>query len=587
MQATNSQLTNFIGAAKQYCIPIFQRPYSWDNEDVKKLLDDIISVADDNRRPCHFIGSVIYLPKSQFASQINQCAVIDGQQRLTTISLILLALADYSRSYYSEQDYSKANTRYEQISELYLINKFGDGDLKYKLKLCGDDFSAYKKLFEIEEWKEHGSYGEEVKMPDNLKSNRVHINFLSICRMLKDKRSDPKHVMTGIGKLLLVDIPLNPEDNAQLVFETVNSTGKALTEAQKIKNYILMTVSPDDQESLYLDSWLPMERGLGETEFDSFFRYYMTVKTKKQVPYYYYDSFKEFARKNENDTKSIVQEIKRYYDHYIRWKNAEKSSNNSDKTIAKIKATGQNKVTPVILQILDDIKNEKCSIEQAQKVLEIIEAYWMRRAICDMPSNTAGVVCFTMLKNLGKTQYVDDFIQSIYDLTWAQRMPKDDEMKNKLYEVAIYGKDFARRLLDRMEAHENKDYSHSSNHSIEHVMPQTVQSHDALYARNDLTDAQKEKIDWAIDLGDDWQQIHQKYLNTIGNLSLTGFNAEYQNYRFKYKKEMKDGYRESPIRLTSKTIAKKDKWGEYEIRERSDKMCEIICDIWKYPQKSV
>ena len=204
-----------------------------------------------------------------------------------------------------------------------------------------------------------------------------------------------------------------------------------------------------------------------------------------------------------------------------------------------------------------------------------------------MPSNTAGVVCFTMLKNLGKTQYVDDFIQSIYDLTWAQRMPKDDEMKNKLYEVAIYGKDFARRLLDRMEAHENKDYSHSSNHSIEHVMPQTVQSHDALYARNDLTDAQKEKIDWAIDLGDDWQQIHQKYLNTIGNLSLTGFNAEYQNYRFKYKKEMKDGYRESPIRLTSKTIAKKDKWGEYEIRERSDKMCEIICDIWKYPQKSV
>lgn len=163
MQATNSQLTNFIGAAKQYCIPIFQRPYSWDNEDVKKLLDDIISVADDNRRPCHFIGSVIYLPKSQFASQINQCAVIDGQQRLTTISLILLALADYSRSYYSEQDYSKANTRYEQISELYLINKFGDGDLKYKLKLCGDDFSAYKKLFEIEEWKEHGSYGEKLR----------------------------------------------------------------------------------------------------------------------------------------------------------------------------------------------------------------------------------------------------------------------------------------------------------------------------------------------------------------------------------------------------------------------------------------
>ena len=585
MQATNTQLTAFLGAVKQYCIPIFQRPYSWDKPRVERILSDIIAVANDNNRPCHFIGSIIYLPKTQFASQINQCSIIDGQQRLTTLSLILLALADYSRSYYNSTDYSEVETRYEQLSELYLINKFGKGDLRYKLKLCGDDFLAYKELFECETQKEQGNIAKEPSLPDNLKTNRVYTNFLYICKLLKESKIDPICIIKGIGKLLLVDIPLNPEDNAQLVFETVNSTGQPLTEAQKIKNYILMTVSPDDQDVLYKDSWEPMEKGLTPFEFDDFFRYYMTIKMKKQVAYKYYDDFKEYARISTKDTKTIVYEIKRYYDHYLRWKNTEIENNTINKIISNIKATKQLKVTPVILQILDDLKGGKCTEDQAQKVLSVIEAYWMRRAICDMPSNTAGSVCFTMLKNLGKADYFIDFIHAINSLTWAQRMPNDEEMISKLHETPIYGKDFARLLLDRIEAHENKDYSHSHNHSIEHVMPQTIQSHDDLYARTDLTEDQKEKLDWETDLGENWQQIHQKYLNTIGNLTLTGFNTEYKNYRFKYKKEMENGYRQSPIRITSKTIATKDQWGEAEIMERSDAMAKIICDIWKYPQE--
>ena len=588
MQAINSALTKFIGASdNQYCIPIFQRPYSWELNDVSKLLEDIIAVSEDTDRPCHFIGSVIYLPQSQFASQIKPCSVIDGQQRLTTLSLIFLALAHYSRDFYESSVYKESETRYEQISELYLLNKFGKGDLRYRIKLCGDDFTAYKKLFEIEEMEEKSDdTREEVIINDKIKANRVYTNYTFICKMLKNQKKNPQSIIEGIRKLLLVDIPLNVEDNAQLVFETVNSTGRPLTEAQKIKNYILMTVKPEKQEELYQDCWLPMEKGLKSFEFDDFFRYYMTVKLEKQIPKKYYDDFKEYAKTSKSSTIIIVQEIKRYYDYYIRWKNAEQSKNDVDTLIANIKATGQYKVTPVILKVLNDMNDGLCTTCQAKNVLKVIETYWMRRMICGFPSNTAGTVCFNMLKNTGKVNYVDDFIQGIYELTWAQRMPDDDTVKSKLHEVEIYGKGFERILLDRMESHENKDYIHSSNHSIEHVMPQTISSHDELYARNDLSDIQKEKLDWALDLGEKWQQIHQKYCNTIGNLTLTGFNSEYKNYRFIYKKEMKNGYSESPIRLTLKTIANKEKWGEIEILERSDEMAKIICDIWKYPKKT-
>ncbi len=586
MQAVNSQLTNFIGTSNiQYSIPIFQRPYSWECDDVIKLLEDIIAVSRDDKRPCHFIGSVIYLSETQFASKIKLCSVIDGQQRLTTLSLILLALCNYSRTYYSAEKYKEADTGYNQICESYIINKFEKGDLRYKLKLSGDDFTSYKKIIEIENSKEN-SRKETIEIADRLKTNRVYSNFIFICNYLSKNKTDPQQVINGIRKILLVDIPLVPEDNAQLVFETVNSTGKPLTEAQKIKNYILMTVPTDDQDELFYECWHPMEQGLTANDFDEFFRYYMTVKLEKQVSKQYYEVFKGYAKKCGINTLNIVKEIKRYFDHYIRWKNAEKSNNTIDRIIANIKSTKQYKVTPVILKVLNDLHDGKCTSSQAQNVLKIIESYWMRRIICGFPSNTAGTVCFNMLRNTGNTNYVDDFIQGIYELTWAQRMPDDNDVKLKLYEVDIYGKGFERILLDRMEAHENKDYIHSSNHSIEHIMPQTIQSHEDLYNRKDLSDTQKEKLDWATDLGENWQQIHKKYCNTIGNLTLSGFNSEYKNYRFMYKKEMKNGYKESPIRLTSKTVAKKEKWNEEEIKERSDEMAKIICDIWRYPRKS-
>ena len=293
MKAVHSPLVDFIGANKQYCIPIFQRRYSWDKDDCIKLLNDIVSIAKDNERPCHFIGSVIYLPLSQFVSAITECHIIDGQQRLTTLSLLLLALSDYSKGYYtSEEEYNNSDTRFEMISNMYLVNQYAKGDQRYKLKLYGNDFLVYKSLVS----------DEERKMPEGIKSNRVYSNYIILLNELKKLKEDPNIILTGIRKLLLVDIPLDYNDNAQLVFETVNSTGKILTEAEKIKNYILMTVAPEDQESLYRNYWEPMESQLSSGEFNTFFIYYLVTKLKKQIPNAYYEVFKAFVKEDKRAT---------------------------------------------------------------------------------------------------------------------------------------------------------------------------------------------------------------------------------------------------------------------------------------------
>lgn len=589
MQARNNQLSVFFNGQIQYCIPIFQRSYSWEKKQAIKLLSDIIAIARDDRRPCHFIGSVIHLPVSQFAAGINPHFVIDGQQRLTTISLLLLALSEYSMSYFSQEDYRNAETRFEQLSELHLVNRFALGEDYYKLKLQSNDFVVYKKLLTHVKQRTDRTEEPVVEFTSSDKLNPVYRNYHCLLDELKTWNLHPSIILKGFYKLLFVDIPLDKEDNAQLVFETVNSTGQKLNESEKITNYILMTVPPEEQDALYSENWKPMVDSLRSAEeLDKFIRYYLTIKLERKIGKEYYEQFKDFAQSDSRSTSSIVMEMKQYCAHYQIWKDTSASSTSEiHRTLARIKDTKQDLVIPVVLRVLEHLRIGTCTQKEALSVLCIIESFWMRRLICDLPSNSVSSVCILMLKNLGKAPFVKTFSKALLNVTYAQRMPTDEEIKSKLHEVPIYDlrPDFTRDLLDRIEAYENSDYTHSSNHEIEHIMPQSIQSHEELYARTDLSDAMKRKMDWASDLGADWQQIQKKYLHTLGNLTLTGkdHNIKYKNYRFIEKKTMQDGYATSPIRLTSETLSNLDTWGEKEILTRSDKLAAIICDIWKYP----
>ena len=575
MEAKDFSLTDLLHRETQFFIPIFQRNYAWDSKNCKKLFDDIISIAKDTNRPCHFIGSIIYLRTTPFSSSINEYAVIDGQQRLTTISLLFLALADYSKEFYkTTEEYENSDTCEEKLKNKYLVNQYAKGSLYSKIKLTGIDNKVYLHLIKQ-------SLEENAKsraLPEGVLYSSVHKNYVELLNLMRKGKYSPDFILTGIQKLKIVDIPLSKEDNPQLVFETVNSTGKSLTEAQKIKNYILMTVPPDEQDDLYNEYWLPMEKSLS-AYFDSFFSYYVSLKIRKRVGKEYYNTFKEFIQSSKTGTTEAVKEISRFSKHFLRLKN-NSGSKPIDVIINNILSTDQLLITPTLMQILDDVETKKCSTSDAIKVLEIIEAYWIRRALCNLPSNTAGTVCFIMLKNLGKANYVKDFCEAILKLTPAQRIPDDIELARKLKDTPLYGKSICRMVLDRIEAHENKDYTHSSNHTIEHIMPQTIKP------SSEIPVDKKEKYDWASDLGENWEQIHKTYVDTIGNLTLTGFNSKYQNYRFVVKRDMKDGYKQTPIRI-SKSLGDLDKWSEEEIISRSAQLAQIIAQIWKYPKKAV
>ena len=569
MDAKKSELTKFMSSEAQYYVPIYQRRYSWKKEHCLKLLLDIIKASKDSNRPCHFLGSVIYLAKdnAQHASAVKEYLVIDGQQRLTTLSLLLLALGDYTRFFIkSDDEYGKSVTNLDKLMRKYLVNEDESDDLYYKIRLNIEDFRAYKSLI------------NNRKLPDGVKTSKIYTNYSSLLAEMQNLKIAPQIIFDGIKKLLLVDICLVPEDNAQLVFETVNTTGMQLSTADKIRNFLLMSMPPSRQTQLFNDYWHPMEEDLDmdsadSKTFEEFFYYYMTSVTKKQITGDYYEKFKDYYTENSSlGTEEIIKQIRQYSKLFKRWREADKLPGRIEQALSKVRATGQFKTTPAILKLLADNENGMITDEDVIEVLTIMEAYWMRRKVCNLPTNTAGPVCLSMLKCLYENNKIMAFKNNIKDLTWAQRMPEDWEMENILLKLPIYdiNSGTTKMILDRLENHKRKEYVPTVEYTIEHIMPQTLNQ------------------DWKTDLGIEADIIHDIYLHTLGNLTLTGYNSEYQNKCFVEKKECQDregnyiGYKHTPIKI-SHSLADLNQWNEAEITKRCKSLVAILNQIWKYP----
>lgn len=581
MNAVDTELTKFLAAEAQYYVPIYQRKYSWKKEHCLKLLEDILKIAKDQGRPCHFIGSVIYLAQdnAQHAAALKEYLVIDGQQRLTTVSIILLALGDYTRERFGGgEEYYRSATNLEKLSKRYIINEDEpvQSDTYYKIRLNAEDFFAWKKLI------------SERKKPDEIRRSKIFENYDILMKALRESGAEPQLVYDGIKKLRLVDICLVPEDNAQLVFETVNSTGLPLTTADKIRNFLLMTVDTDTQSQLYTDYWHPMELDLGmesgsTATFESFFYYYMTVMLQKPISGDYYDLFKDYYFDNKvQGTAAIVKQIRQYSKYFIQWQTAKEDGNRIHCLLCRIRGAGQWKFTPAVLKLLADWNDGLISEADTEEILTIMESYLMRRAVCAFPTNTAGPVSLSMLKSLfppartedlARFDHLKSFKRNISSLTWAQRMPKDEEVIKILQTLPMYSNNSSRTkmLLDKLENYGQKQSTHVASYTIEHIMPQTLSD------------------EWKTDLGADWERVHETYLHTLGNLTLTGYNPEYGNKRFADKLSCRDrdgnpiGYLHSPIHL-SVSVASCSQWGETEIINRANFLARKVCEIWPYPQ---
>ena len=373
-------------------------------------------------------------------------------------------------------------------------------------------------------------------------SLRLTENFAFFEERVKALGDNLEALCKGIDKLIVVDITLNRDhDNPQLIFESMNSTGRALSQADLIRNFILMGLEPYHQEQLYKDYWRPMEVAFGQEayskHFDGFMRHYLTLKTGK-IPQVrkVYEAFKSYARSPQvDDIDTLVADVKAFADYYCAMALDKETDPTLAIAFADLRELNVDVAYPFLLELYDDYTNDRLSLEELEKAVRLVESYVFRRAVCGIPTNSLNKTFSTFGQALKKDRYLESIQAQFLLQPSYRRFPGDEEFHRELVVRDLYN--FPRRnyWLRRLENHDRKERVPINEYTIEHIMPQ-----------ND-----KLSQEWRDSLGEDWKQVHEKWLHTLGNLTLTGYNSEYSDRPFKDKRDMKGGFKFSPIKLRS------------------------------------
>ncbi|HQD59068.1 MAG TPA: DUF262 and DUF1524 domain-containing protein, partial [Bacteroidales bacterium] len=555
MKATEANLLEFIKKSNQFSIPIYQRLYSWTEKECGRLWNDIMTVGSKNI-PSHFIGSIMYIEKGLYQiSKQEPLLVIDGQQRLTTISLLLEALARKI----GDNEVEGFSAR--KIRNYYLINPLETGDRKYKLLLSQNDRNTYISIIEQREYPKDFS----VRIKDIFEYFTNKIDKLS--------ENDIQNLCLGLSKLFIVDISLNrDQDNPQLIFESMNSTGKDLSQADLIRNFMLMRLEGDIQKRLYEDYWRPMELEFGQeaydSHFDSFMRHYLTMKTGN-IPKIseVYEEFKKYFYNSRRDNEEELKELKKYAAYFCAMaldKEEDKELKEAFSDLRKLKVDVS---YPLLLELYNDYKMGVLSKEDFIKIIRLIESYVFRRAVCGIPTNSLNKTFATFGKSIIKEKYLESVKAHFIKMTSYRRFPNDEEFVTELTFRDVYNFRSRSYWLRRLENHDRKERVNVNEYTIEHILPQNTNLN----------------LDWRQALGSDWEKIQQKYVHTIGNLTLTGYNTEYSDKFFTEKRDMKGGFRESPLKL-NRGLANLDTWNEETILQRAENLSKEALKVWQYPQ---
>lgn len=557
MKATAANFLTLIKGPKQFVIPIYQRTYSWQIAQCSKLLSDIIRISKDSTTPGHFIGSVVYFQESiHTLSDVPQLLVIDGQQRLTTITLLITALAEFLKEHNIEIDTSAT-----KLQNYYLLNVEEDGDLRYKLLLTKRDKETIINII------------KGVKLPSDY-SQRVWENFDFFKKQLSVENA--AIIYNGIQRLFVVDVALEREkDNPQLIFESLNSTGLDLSQADLIRNYVLMGQELSLQTELYERYWYPMESNYGNdyaTTFDWFMRDYLSVKTN-QIPRIdrVYESFKNYveAGKTGNSITEVVKDIYKFSEYYVNMvltKEPDKDLNKAFKSISKLKVDVS---YPFLLPVYDDYASGRILKEEFLTVIHYVENYVFRRAICGIPTNSLNKTFATLYKSFPKTNYVEGLEASLQLMDGYKRFPADAEFEKEITIKDLYNFRSRNYLLNKLENFNRKESVNVDEYTIEHILPQNP----------DLSPV------WKAMLGENWKQVQETYLHTLGNLTLTGYNSELSDRPFTEKKAIEGGFDQSPIKLNA-YLQKVNEWNEENIKTRAGQLASLASQIWKAPMLS-
>lgn len=587
MEAHDIDFLELLDGNKQFAVPIFQRRYSWEKKHCERLWDDVMSLGKDSMNRFHFLGSIVYIDsKVSNTSKVRELQVIDGQQRLTTLTLLLAAL---SRAI-NEQDVDIDITP-EELSDYYLNIRRKDG-LRYKQLLTPHDKDTLIQLLEgnSKEWFHIVDQGETGFLIQLLENKKLPVDaapqLVENYRFFQDKlkQADLKSVYAGIQRLRIVDIVLHrPYDDPQLIFESLNSTGRELSQADLIRNYVLMGQEPSFQDRLYEVYWLPMEQRFGDQygdSFDWFIRDYLTLKTR-QIPKIggVYERFKVYIQERMSSEaletiEPIIEDISRYSKHYIRIALDKEENTKLRDCFADINTLEATVTFPFLLEVYEDYTRGGIRKWELIEILQLVESYVFRRVICDIPTNSLNTTFATrLMPKVNKNNYLESLKETFLNLShqsYRYRYPSDSEFKQEFLVKGVYNN--LRRcqyLLRKLENHDNKQpIRRIEDYTVEHIMPQNP----------DLSD------EWKEELGKNWQEIQEKYLHTIGNLTLTGYNSELSDHSFSEKKEHEPGgFRDSRLRLND-SLLRVPKWNEDAILARAKKLAEKALKIWIYPE---
>ena len=544
MQVNRTEIKKLITTyARQFIVPVYQRSYDWEKEHVQKLLEDIVKSGNSSKE--HFIGTIVYLVEKS-NSEISQALVIDGQQRITTMFLILKALHNFALK-------NNILNVSGPIFESYLFNKIYAGELseeyKYKLKPVDDDNQNFKAVME-----------NDVINADS--DSNIIKNFKFIEDFIISKANDKDKIQSffkGINQLVIVEITLEPNlDDPQEIFESINSTGLELSQSDLIRNFLLMSVA--NQKQLFNDYWKPILKNVGKDKIEKFFIDFLTMKTNKTIANtMVYRLFKNFVMDNSISKVDIFKDLKKYSEIYeIFVKRTEKYSAKLNDLMNAYRNIDQSTINPFLLHVFNDFSTGVVSEEVIIKILILNLNYIIKRYICGISTNSLRSLYATLYIRVfvfedNKKYYYESIATFLFSLKTKDAFPSSELFDSMFIEYPIYQNEkLTKFILDLIENENYKENIDTENLTIEHIMPQTLEKN------------------WKEMLGSEYFEIHEKYLHTIGNLTLTGYNSDLSNKPFNEKvKMLKEN---SKVKTLNSDVIDSDVWNQSKIVSRARRL---------------
>lgn len=562
MDIEKGSIYNLLNGQCQYIIPVYQRKYSWlANVQCARLWKDIVEM-EKKKKKHHFVGSIVSIAEKKSVMGVQKQLIIDGQQRMTTLSILMVALRDYLKEHGAGDEVN------ENITNMVLKNPSRKGDDAYKMLLTDTDRDIMIKLVD----------GVKIKEDE---TSLIYTNYLFFKQKVAEGTLTPDEIYESISKLDIVGIILDKDqgDEPQLIFESLNSTGMALSKSDLIRNFILMGLDNDAQKGVYINYWKPLEEYFPQQEqgdedrMDRFFRDYLTVKLGRNVKFdNIYEEFKDYAGNSELSTAAeLAEDVMIFGDLYTNITSDKKKLPAAHQPLAlifeEIRSLRMEVAYPFLIKVYRDFVNDVINVDEAAEIMRLTVAYVVRRAVCEIPTNSMNKTFATMKNNIQVDDYLNSVKAAFYYADTYKRFPNDEEFRSALRERNMYTIRISKYIFVKLENEGNKEPIPYVGYTTEHILPQNKNMRE----------------EWKVALGENYAEIQAKYLNCLGNLTLTRYNSEMGDKPFVEKLEV---YKESAMHNLNKYVVQQTTWNEQTILERTRLLSTLACEVWKAPKLS-